>query len=301
MDTNDIPRAWRAALASIQTLAPDAVIAGGCLRDRDHGVKVKDIDIFVPCQSVDSHEGKVFEQKMNADGWQDVKTLHDESYNGSRISRSIETVFPNCPAINVIVMPYALAEFDFGICQIEFNGKRIHHTRDYVIDKGAKQFRVIPKMEDAEFVRTIERWSRLKEKFPGWKFNLGSRSQSTAVLPSGGPVHLPGVVSQSHAMTLSRAAMFKSRKPDMIRTINDLFGRGPGEYVVERAIAERLSRETTAQILGQHRGSSSAIVVKVDDKAVMPARRIIEDMLKARERFTRTSVSTPPLKDNDPA
>lgn len=288
MDVNDIPKAWRSALASIQTLYPDAVIAGGCLRDREHGVKVKDIDIFIPCQSADSHEGKVVEDKMKKDGWQDVRCLHDESYNGSRISRSIETIFPNCPQINVIVMPYQLAEFDFGICQIEFNGKRIHRTRDYIIDMAARQFRLVPKVEDAEFIRTIERWCRLKEKYPGWKLNLGSRSESMVTLASGGPVtNLPGVVSQSQAMTMARTQQFKPRMADMIHNLNDLLGRGPGEYVVDRAIAERLGRETTAKIVGQYHGSNSSIVVKVDDTAVVPARRIIEDMIRARDKLAR--------------
>jgi len=296
-DLNDIPRAWRSALASIQTLAPEAVIAGGCLRDREHGVKVKDIDIFVPCESVDSHEGKLFEQRMKNDGWQDVQTLHDESYNGSRISRSIETMFPGCPPINIIVMPYALIEFDFGICQIEFNGKRILRTRDYNIDFRAKQFRLVPKVGDAEFVRSLNRWARLKEKYEGWKLNLGSRAEQPGTITgyidyaSGGPLNMPGVRTLAQAMTMAKTTQLAPpRTADMIHTLNDLSGHGPGEYIVDRAIAERLARETTAQIIGQHR-NSHGVVVKVDDKAVIPMRKIVEDMLVVRDRLSRKYTS----------
>lgn len=283
-DVDDIPRAWRSALASIQTLAPEAVIAGGCLRDREHGVKVKDIDIFVPCESVDSHEGKVFEQKMKNDGWHNVQTLHDESYNGSRISRSIETEFPNCPPINIIVMPYSLIEFDFGICQIEFNGKRIFRTRDYVIDHGARQFRLVPKIGDAEFIRTIDRWSRLKEKYPGWKFNLGSRSETTIVL---GQANLPGVISQSQAMTQARSRQFMPMRPynSDLATLADLMSKGPAEYVLPRHVAERLSKETTAKVVGQR--PDGKIVVHIDNSAVTSAAAILKEMVSVRNQLMK--------------
>ena len=43
-----IPSAWRAALGAVQSVVPQAVLAGGALRDRDNGKKVKDLDIFLP-------------------------------------------------------------------------------------------------------------------------------------------------------------------------------------------------------------------------------------------------------------
>src|SRR3569623_1528091 len=47
MQIADIPERWQTVLRYVQNVAPDAVIAGGALRDLDNGRPVKDIDIFV--------------------------------------------------------------------------------------------------------------------------------------------------------------------------------------------------------------------------------------------------------------
>ena len=44
---DDIPSSWRELLGEIREVAPDAVIAGGALRDRDNGRPIKDLDVFV--------------------------------------------------------------------------------------------------------------------------------------------------------------------------------------------------------------------------------------------------------------
>jgi len=293
---DDIPRQWRAALASIQVLAPNAVMAGGCLRDREHGVKVKDIDIFVPCETVDRDEGRRFEQRMKADGWPDVKIIHDKTYNGERISASIETKFPNCPPINVIVMPYSLDEFDFGICQIAFDGKRIIRTAAYNTDRAARVFRLIPVVDDASFIRTIERWGRLKEKYPGWKLHLGSRAsvQNATLTARTRQFNHPGVTSLAQAQAQSRLHRPGKQVPVTMNYISPsvqpmvvAFQNHEREVVVTRAIAERFAKELAkTQITPARNGPIDHFKVDVHPDETAAAIKIVQDIAD-RQPFVR--------------
>jgi len=184
-DINDIPKAWKHALAAVQVSFPDAVIAGGCLRDREHGVKVKDIDIFISTSASPELYGTLgtIKSRLERDGWADVQICGDESYNADATKRGVVAVldmtYPGAPPVQLIALKhFTLEEFDFGICQIMFDGKRIVRTRDYHLDMAKQKFRVVPKVDDDAFVRIINRWARLKEKYPTWSFDLGSRSET---------------------------------------------------------------------------------------------------------------------------
>lgn len=53
MDHTIIPQEWKKFLSNIQTLYPDAIIAGGALRDTILDVPIKDVDIFISDCEVD--------------------------------------------------------------------------------------------------------------------------------------------------------------------------------------------------------------------------------------------------------
>lgn len=301
MDTiSDIPKPWRSALASIQTLYPSAVIAGGCLRDREAGVKVKDIDIFVPCDDTSIQHGRNVEHALKKDGWRDVKVIHDKTYNNSRISMSIETVFPGCPAINVVVAPYTLAEFDFGCCQIEFDGKRILRTRDYHIDVRHKVFRLIPKCTDSEFVRSLNRWARLKEKFPEWTLDLGSRAESRGVKwATGGPVVTPRMDNHFDKL-FGRPTPVMTRKPMGYADLEELITKRGGEFVYPRAVAERISRELPQSTVKPHPHSTENFTVTVHPNEVTVVADIIRATIMENERRARDSYALMPAYGGRP-
>jgi hypothetical protein len=280
MEVADIPKAWRSALASVQVLYPDAVMAGGCLRDREQGVKVKDIDIFVPCESTDVEHGRRVRRAMAADGWQDIDVVSDKTYNGERISMSLETKFPGCPPINIIVMPYALKEFDFGICQIEFDGKRILRTRDYHLDKRAQVFRLVPVVNDSEFVRSLERWSRLKEKYPSWKLNLGSR----ATTPGQPLVFDHGT---SRTMNVGGPITLMTRKPLEATDLSELLRKRGGEFVYPKRLAERIAKELALSIVKPHPNSTDNFKVTVHHDEVPMVARMMHEHIEENERRMR--------------
>lgn len=291
-DINDIPKAWRSALASVKLSYPEAVIAGGALRDREHGVKVKDIDIFVNDKTCSAD----IIRKLRATGWADIQLNGDDSYGDGASERQIVAVldlkYPGCPDIQLIAMrQFKLEEIDFGICQIAFDGTRIIRTPDYHLDMQAKQFRLIPKVADAMFVRSLARWARLKEKYPEWKLHLGSRAETDPFVPPKKPLvfqhmDMPGVTSMEQARRRAgfhrggpiTAYLDVSSRPDI-----SVLMHSAGDYVVPKAVAERLAKETTAQITNFR--SDAMVTVKVDERALTPSRKIIQEMVEAHERL----------------
>ena len=250
LDVNDIPRQWRSALAAVQLLAPDALMAGGCLRDREHGVKVKDINIFVPLRQALPDLARAFAQKMRDDGWQNVAFSNDKTYGepgnaGRPLAGIVDATYPGCPTIQIVAgawdMDRVLPEFDFGICQIGFNGKKIIRTPDYGFDKARRVFRIVPKIDDRMFVRSINRWARIKERYPDWTFDLGSR----ATVHSGGwvdtssrPDHIMyGVQTYTQARRQGKTVLM------------DIMARSPAEVVLPKAYVEAMRKQLDDRML----------------------------------------------------
>jgi hypothetical protein len=224
----------------------------------------------------------------------DVKVIHDKTYNNSRISMSIETVYPGCPTINVVVAPYTLAEFDFGCCQIEFDGKRIFRTRDYQLDLRHKVFRLIPKCTDSEFVRSLNRWARLKEKFPAWTLDLGSRAESGGQkYHAGGTItgHIDyaGVTSMQQASRLSRPHVVMTRKPVGMPDLEELMRTRGGEFVYPKRLAERMSRELPNTKIKPHPHSTENFYVTVHHDDVPKAADMVRATIMENERLRRDS------------
>jgi hypothetical protein len=294
--TDDIPKAWRSALASVQLTFPDAVIAGGCLRDREQGVKVKDIDIFISTTNPGSYGAGSIVSRLERDGWADVALNGDESYGRDVMARGITAVvdlkYPGCPPLQLIAMKqFKLEEIDFGICQIMFDGKRIVRLPDYHYDLAAKQFRIIPKMTDALFVRSLGRWARLKEKYPAWTLHLGSRADDAPFVPPRTVRHVqhgPNMqqVSKLGPMTdgihppFATGGYVRNLGP---HDINALL-TAPGDYVMPKVVADRLAKETTAQVL-KHHVMTNTVTVRVDANAAVPAAKIMADMIEAQKRM----------------
>lgn len=179
LDLSTMPMAWRRVLAAVQQSYPSAVIAGGCLRDKDLGVRPKDIDIFIEVPNGRGRKPSEFNDEMAAAGWP-TEIAYAESYENKRgLLAVLRTTFPGCSPIELIFMEKVeLAEFDFGICQIKFDGQTVTRTADYHRDKRARVFRLVPDVSDESFLRSINRWASLKERYPEWRFELGSRASS---------------------------------------------------------------------------------------------------------------------------
>lgn len=174
----EIPQPWKDALAAVQAVCPEAVIAGGCLRDLDNGREVKDIDIFVTGEKEGVLRG--LHERMSSDGF-DAEEIDTASMypvgERNEVVGFFEVRFDDLdvPA-QIIMVNWDTAKicdrFDFGICRIAFDGERLIRTGEYEADKHDEVFRLRRERDDIELVASIHRFARLSRKYEGWPFAL---------------------------------------------------------------------------------------------------------------------------------
>jgi hypothetical protein len=174
-DNADIPLWWRELLIAVQAVCPTAVIAGGCLRDRDNGREVKDIDIFIRAhamQVVDGHIAAFRKAGFEIDFAPSEKTAYPEDQNLEVVALAdvrdhplpVQLIFVNWDTANII------ERFDYGICRLSFDGVTITRPPEYDEDREARVFRLRRDRPTAVSMRgSIHRYARLSsEKYQGW-------------------------------------------------------------------------------------------------------------------------------------
>lgn len=175
----DIPKEWVELLTDLQSIHRKVVIAGGALRDLDHGLAPKDIDIFIGCG--DGKEAEGLNELMGGGPSDD----HDEQwYQGSNAEIILVTdgpmvgglqsqfIFINWNVFKIV------DRFDYTLCQIMFDGKTITTTQRYRSDKDEKVFRVVRSANASALGRSVERYARWKPKFPDHRWCLSLDNMS---------------------------------------------------------------------------------------------------------------------------
>jgi hypothetical protein len=180
---SEIPQAWSEVYDLVSDFLDGVVLAGGCLRDRDNGRAVKDLDFFYPpfsdkepiwrlipklrqTHSIDRHR-KLLGQADGADG--------DNSWDNGVISTlyfpSIDAALPD---INLIEakdagMMAQLERFDFGICRIGYDGYHLHKTDEYLIDQELRAFTILADRRGEQLKRSYARFERISVRYRGWR------------------------------------------------------------------------------------------------------------------------------------
>lgn len=172
-----IPQSWSDVLAAIQQVCPDAVMAGGCLRDLDNERPIKDIDIFVRGRGYDELK-RVCDRLSNA-GLECASVDTDSLYpvGDGELTGFFTVCFPKIEQpIQIIMVDWPTDEiverFDYGICRIAFDGQKIIRPTEYEEDKAAEVFRLRRPREGQELIASVHRYARLIQKYEGWKFDL---------------------------------------------------------------------------------------------------------------------------------
>lgn len=166
-----IPAIWMEVLASIQQDYPQAVIAGGALRDLHNGRPIKDVDIFIPRNASKKWEwfleksafGRLYsiENKFNVydEDDQEEANKHDRMIYG--VGRSMIGGI-RFEFIMVELSETKIEMFDLNICQIGFDGAKVTATPAYFDGIKDKTIRIMNvNRED----RQTKRIARLKEKY----------------------------------------------------------------------------------------------------------------------------------------
>lgn len=198
----DVPAAWISALRLVQHMFPRAVLAGGALRDFDHGIKAKDLDIFIDTPD----EGGVIHLERAQ------RILSDNNLKGSVVDATVyaEWFGHETPLAGVIdlelprTLPVQLVfgrfnpdtifeRFDFGLNQIMFDGKVIKKTVAYNHDFRERFFRMVTNGGDNQFMRRVERFCRLKAKYPDHRCHPGAYGEGLGRLADHQVLTLRGV------------------------------------------------------------------------------------------------------------
>lgn len=179
----DIPKPWRDIFQLIREAFPGARMAGGCLRDRDNGRPVKDIDVFIPEATAKFADLEAVRDCLTALGGSS-EIMNDKVYPkgvDNHVVGVVDVKFVSCSVpFQLIVGDWGQSAedlyrcFDFGICQISYDGRTIHRSHDYEHDVRRKEFRVVTPRSQNAMNQTVERYARLKAKYKDWTFESSS-------------------------------------------------------------------------------------------------------------------------------
>ncbi|MGZ2448519.1 hypothetical protein ACVIRO_001273 [Rhizobium ruizarguesonis] len=155
---------------------PGTILAGGALRDLNAGLgpsSIKDLDFFVPFYTsyldvqdlmVDDF-GYRITNSVAASVWIGADTTIDSSVcfekDGDQTVNIIWMSQGNTPIDR-------LSRFDFGACQIAYDGRDYHTTTAFHTDIADRTFTLVRSDSVEQFDRSIKRYLRFKERFIGW-------------------------------------------------------------------------------------------------------------------------------------
>lgn len=159
---------------------PEAIVAGGFLRDTLLDLEPKDIDIFIAKH--EASKERLVEAVGRAMGG-DAKMEFNCSYNNMEVDRIISVSVPGVTfPIQVIELDGRkgpidrVKEHDFGLCQVWLGAAYgMDCTPAFTHDKAHKTCSLVHCESVAEHTRSIRRWERLRQKLVG--FRLVDRTQ----------------------------------------------------------------------------------------------------------------------------
>jgi hypothetical protein len=163
-------------LQAVQKVEPKAVVAGGCLRDAEHGKPIKDIDVFIPLRDWgDLREVvKRITDELGVESSLPLDFTPYQEWNGEVIGvHQIRKDGLNIELIALAISPdvfsweTCVSRMDMGLCQIAFTGTCVFCSQYYSEDAQAKRFSVHRDClayysEEA----TLARFDRLSLKYP---------------------------------------------------------------------------------------------------------------------------------------
>lgn len=187
-----VPEHWHEMLRRMQEGGfPEAIIAGGALRDRDNHKPVKDVDIFV--RKPDNVEGSIKAMVEKAVGtaakhvvidFEDGTGIESDSaetydlhemgvfavYQFEWYATTFEIIVIAGPSAECDFEKWVIDDFDIGLCQIWWTGHGVPKTTiSYVMDQRNRSLTILKAPTDKALARTRKRIERLLVKYPGYK------------------------------------------------------------------------------------------------------------------------------------
>lgn len=170
-------------LQEVQQKYPEAIIAGGFLRDLFFGKEFKDIDIFI---NESKEKEEPYEEisvsffpksSCNMQYSTDDQIREVNYYNWFPVENQGLWQFESRFEINVIeVLNSDLAarvqEHDFDFCQVYTDGKQIYGVDILQQILDTKTITLVQCENAKQWQRSMNRWERFQEKYPGFKLKI---------------------------------------------------------------------------------------------------------------------------------
>lgn len=166
-----IPAEAARVLRRVQQEVPEAIVAGGCLRDAIMNRPINDIDVFVPQDQAGRAAMAIYDTHPKH-----VKTLHEAymTFNSDvqRVSYyEGEGVLPvNIIGVYQCTPERQLERFDFGICRVAFDGMRLWKDLAFDRDQRDETFTLLVDQTEEQRKYSLKRFERLQGKYNGWRF-----------------------------------------------------------------------------------------------------------------------------------
>lgn len=167
-----IPLEWKTAISALRAKGFNAILAGGCLRDLFCGKPAKDIDLFVLFTTQLPNAWEL----AKALGW-GANDYRRKNYAQFSPVYQIDFVVENTSLkppyqiIGVKDIQYAealIGNFDYGLCQIGFDGERLLYTPAFEKDFINQTFTLTHPYAYDHSIERYKTWTR--EKYKNWPF-----------------------------------------------------------------------------------------------------------------------------------
>lgn len=183
------PALWDLVLTHVRKEFPDAVIAGGCVRDFFYDRPFKDVDVFVPASALDEFRarcltlaapgftiGAGFDPAyINMEG-SDAALVGVQGFylkdpdgdpNGLFTSPfEVQVIGLNLPAFS---MRAVVDRIDLGLCRLFYEDGAAVATEESMRDHLNRTMTLLRGDTEAQRARSRERFERLSAKYPGFR------------------------------------------------------------------------------------------------------------------------------------
>jgi hypothetical protein len=173
-------------LKTIRTIAPQAHIAGGAVRDTLLDKEIHDIDVFVDDVAVDE-VAKLLRSNfryVKVGEWQEYLGFSDPAMTRVAKFEKAEETIPLC--IIGLKSRYAapqanISRFDFGVCMVAFDGENTIRTDEFDNDVSEKAFTLLRADNYGQFAYSMSRFRKITSgRYQGWTLTVPGTFQELA-------------------------------------------------------------------------------------------------------------------------
>jgi hypothetical protein len=176
VEPENLPPEYATAFKAIQKIAPEVFLGGGALRDWYNKKSVTDLDFCVLQESKDEVIEALSPTHPHLDYIVDDSDIHFR--NNKTICGSIMLLGPGVMPINIALARHKLNPFqemfgwDFGLCQVAYDGIYIRFTPAFLRDKNNKTFTLCNAADKRLFDMSMRRYKNFAKKYEDWNLVL---------------------------------------------------------------------------------------------------------------------------------